>query len=226
MTRPACPLLLLLDLPEPCARAHHRAALERVPFLRNWNTLSVLSLAHVLVGEPATTSPEHARGTTLPGCSNRLRRRIREAIERGMKLAGRGTRASPARRRRARSIARTEAGVCARRGGRSRGRGRLCGARRIARCCSPISRRSWRSRGPGRPPARRCRERRAGRGARVADIAGIGDARAAARLQRHEIAGRGAGAERAIGIDLRGRIGPCSEKCRSRARRRWRRSRR
>jgi hypothetical protein len=35
-------------------------ALERVSFLRNRNTLSILYLAHVLVGEPASTSPEHA----------------------------------------------------------------------------------------------------------------------------------------------------------------------
>jgi MFS family permease len=46
----------------PAAPREARAAdgLERVPFLRNRNTLSLLSLAHVLVGEPASTSPEHA----------------------------------------------------------------------------------------------------------------------------------------------------------------------
>jgi hypothetical protein len=32
--------------------------LERVSFLRNRNTLSILYLAHVLVGEPASTSPD------------------------------------------------------------------------------------------------------------------------------------------------------------------------
>jgi hypothetical protein len=35
-------------------------ALERVSFLWNRNTLSILCLADVLVGEPASTSPEHA----------------------------------------------------------------------------------------------------------------------------------------------------------------------
>jgi hypothetical protein len=35
-------------------------ARERVSFLWNRNTLSILGLAHVLVGEPASTSPEHA----------------------------------------------------------------------------------------------------------------------------------------------------------------------
>ena len=47
----------------PAAPREARAAaggLECVPFLRNRNTLSLLSLAHVLVGEPASTSPEHA----------------------------------------------------------------------------------------------------------------------------------------------------------------------
>jgi hypothetical protein len=41
---------------------HGRAtdSLERVPLLWKRNTLSILSFAHVLVGEPASTSPEHA----------------------------------------------------------------------------------------------------------------------------------------------------------------------
>src|SRR5262249_17480428 len=43
-------------------RRREDARLEHVPFLRNRNTLSILSFAHVLVGEPASTSPEHALG--------------------------------------------------------------------------------------------------------------------------------------------------------------------
>src|SRR5580765_2980741 len=46
-----------------------RCDLERVPFLRNRSTLSIISLAHVLVGEPAATSPEHALGCR--GCGGR-----------------------------------------------------------------------------------------------------------------------------------------------------------
>jgi hypothetical protein len=41
---------------------HHALArvFERIPFRWNRNTLSILSLAHVVVGQPASTSPEHA----------------------------------------------------------------------------------------------------------------------------------------------------------------------
>jgi len=39
---------------------HSAGLLERVSSLWKRNTLSILHLAHVLVGEPASTSPEHA----------------------------------------------------------------------------------------------------------------------------------------------------------------------
>jgi hypothetical protein len=40
--------------------------LARVSFLWNRSTLSVLSSGHVLVGEPASTSPERALGRPYP----------------------------------------------------------------------------------------------------------------------------------------------------------------
>src|SRR5512140_3173425 len=36
------------------------AALEHIPFLRNRDVLQIHALAHVLVGEPVSTSPGHA----------------------------------------------------------------------------------------------------------------------------------------------------------------------
>src|SRR5262249_45737227 len=48
--------------PSVAAKNAAVGALEHVPFLRNRNMLSFLSFAHVLVGEPASTSPEHALG--------------------------------------------------------------------------------------------------------------------------------------------------------------------
>src|SRR5215831_12775579 len=48
--------------------------LEHVPFLRNRNMLSILWLAHVLVGEPASASPGHALAN--PADSRKDRRRM------------------------------------------------------------------------------------------------------------------------------------------------------
>src|SRR5207302_1302688 len=39
---------------------YKEARRKHIPLLRNRNMLSILSFAHVLVGEPASTSPEHA----------------------------------------------------------------------------------------------------------------------------------------------------------------------
>src|ERR1700722_10203841 len=48
-------------LPILTPRRRKRASmLEHAPFRRDRNVLQVLYLAHVLVGEPASTSPEHA----------------------------------------------------------------------------------------------------------------------------------------------------------------------
>src|SRR5262249_62128838 len=63
--------------PSVAAKNAAVGALEHVPFLRNRNMLSILSFAHVLVGEPASTSPEHALGArlgheNLPGRTVRL----------------------------------------------------------------------------------------------------------------------------------------------------------
>src|ERR1700736_1713741 len=45
------------------------ANLESIPFLRNRDGLPIHALAHVLVGEPVPTSPEHALGRgELAGC--------------------------------------------------------------------------------------------------------------------------------------------------------------
>src|SRR5262249_25202053 len=69
--------VLLLDMPLPPRR------LEHIPFLRNRDVLSFYSLAHVLVGEPVSTSPGHAltpkrrEVTSLPDASLAIARRVR-----------------------------------------------------------------------------------------------------------------------------------------------------
>jgi hypothetical protein len=50
---------------------YDRLAPEHVPFLRNRNMLSILSFAHVLIGEPASTSPEHALAPRIGGAQQR-----------------------------------------------------------------------------------------------------------------------------------------------------------
>jgi hypothetical protein len=52
-------LLLFLFIRSLIARGSDVTAPERVPFLRNRNTSTVLCLAHVLVGEPVSTSPQY-----------------------------------------------------------------------------------------------------------------------------------------------------------------------
>src|SRR5262249_44140845 len=53
-------------------------ARERIPFLWNRNPLSIHLSAHILIGEPVSTSPEYAPGTGLPPARARCDRRLAE----------------------------------------------------------------------------------------------------------------------------------------------------
>jgi hypothetical protein len=69
--------------------------LEHVPFLRNRNMLSIVSFAHVLVGEPASTSPEHAP-VDPAGSRHTVRRRAIARRATAVRRAARADGAAPA----------------------------------------------------------------------------------------------------------------------------------
>src|SRR4051794_36906912 len=64
--------------------------LEHVPLLRNRNMLWIHGLAHVLVGEPVSTSPEHALATADWGHKTNRADRARRHCTTGLGAAGRG----------------------------------------------------------------------------------------------------------------------------------------